>query len=125
MQAKQSFRLLLPGRVWATAVGVSAVWDGCRDQTYDRLVLRGGGNNDWLGHGLAEEAVYVRDQLVRDLHAAMGQVAARGRWVELYLNGDYWGLYNLTERIDDAFLTTHFGHDDWDIVRSLENMKRL
>ena len=62
--------------------------------------------------------MYVRDQLVRDLHGAMGQVAARGRWVALYLNGVYWGLYNLTERIDDTFLATHFDHNDWDLVRT-------
>ena len=60
----------------------------------------------------------MRDQLVRDLHGAMGQVAARGRWVEVYLNGAYWGLYNLTERIDEAFLATHFDHEDWDFARA-------
>ena len=43
------------------------------------------------------DAVYVRGQLVRDLHGAMGQVAVRGRWVALYLNGASWGLYHLTE----------------------------
>ena len=66
--------------------------------------------------------MYVRDQLVRDLHGAMGQVAARGRWVQLYLNGDYWGLYNLTERIDDAFLATHFDHDYWDMARTWDDV---
>ena len=70
------------------------------------------------GSRCVEEAVYVRDQLVRELHEAMGQVAARGRWVVLYLNGAYWGLYNLTERIDDAFLSTHFGYDDWELVEA-------
>ena len=59
----------------------------------------------------------MRDQLVRDLHQAMGQVAARGRWVEVYLNGEYWGLYNLTERIDEDFLATYFGYDYWDVAR--------
>ena len=59
--------------------------------------------------------MYVRDQLVRELHGAMGQVAARGRWIAVYLNGAYWGLYNLTERIDEAFLSTHFDHDYWDL----------
>ena len=60
--------------------------------------------------------MYVRDQLVRELHGAMGQVAPRGRWVEVYVNGVYWGLYNLTERIDERFLATHFDHDFWDLV---------
>ena len=65
--------------------------------------------------------MYVRDQLARDLHRAMGQVAARGRWVALYLNGAYWGLYNLTERINESFLATHFDHDYWDLLRNEEH----
>ena len=84
-------------------------------QMYDRLVLRSGNDDTWLVN--KNKAVYVRDQLVRDLHGVMGQVAVRGRWVALYLNGEYWGLYNLTERIDDIFLATHFAYDDWDIAR--------
>ena len=97
-------------------------------QTYDRLVLLTKVNDGWLCNEVPDsdcqggDAVFVRDQLVRDLHGAMGQVAARGRWVELYLNGSYWGLYNLTERIDEAFLATHFDHDYWDFVRPEERV---
>ena len=91
-------------------------------QAYNRLVLRAVTNDSLpcsaiampTSECLAGDAVYVRDQLVRDLHGAMGQVAAQGRWVEAYLNGAYWGLYNLTERIDDTFLATHFDYDYWD-----------
>ena len=88
-------------------------------QTYDRLVLRAGVDDGWLWPCedkpgcYREHAVFLRDQLVRDLHEAMGQVAPRGRWVALYLNGAYWGLYNLTERIDDTFLATHFDASTW------------
>ncbi|MDE2994226.1 MAG: CotH kinase family protein, partial [Chloroflexota bacterium] len=86
-------------------------------QTYDRLVLRAGYNDSWSAAGEAWSAggvvTYVRDPLVRDLHGAMGQVAVQGRWVVLYLNGVYWGLYDLTERIDDTFLATHFAASAW------------
>ncbi len=116
LQAKQSFRLYFRGEYGPTEL-THPLFGAELGQTYDRLVLRGGGNDNWLGH--EAKAVYVRDQLVRDLHGAMGQLAAQGRWVELYLNGDYWGLYNLAERIDERFLATHFDHEDWDIVRSL------
>ena len=97
-----------------------------RGETYDRLVLLTKVNDGWLCNQApgcsGGDAVFVRDQLVRDLHEAMGQVVARGRWVALYLNGDYWGLYSLTERIDDTFLATHFDHDYWDVVRSWEDV---
>ena len=117
-RAKQSFRLYFRGEYGPRELAYP-LFGSAPGQTYDRLVLRAGSNDSWLGS--SKEAVYVRDQLVRELHGAMGQVAARGRWVAMYLNGAHWGLYELTERIDDAFLTTHFGHDDWDVVRDEEH----
>ena len=116
-EAKQSFRLYFRGEYGPRTLEYP-LFGPKPGQRYDRLVLRAGHNDGWPWSG--EEAVYVRDQLVRDLHGAMGQVAARGRWVALYLNGAYWGLYNLTERIDDAFLATHFDYDDWDLTRADE-----
>ena len=121
---KQSFRLYFRGEYGPRELA-HPLFGKEPGQTYDRLVLRAGFNDSlpcsievWCHK---DDAVYVRDQLVRDLHGAMGQVAARGRWVDLYLNGAYWGLYNLTERIDDAFLTTQFGHDDWELVHNEEH----
>ncbi len=121
--AKQSFRLYFRGQYGPRELEYP-LFGAAPGQTYDRLVLRAGYHDSWQCRGVpqcAGEAVYVRDQLVRELHGAMGQVAARGRWVALYLNGAYWGLYNLTERIDEAFLASRFDHDDWDVVRTEEH----
>ena len=115
--AKQSFRLYFRGEYGPREL-VYPLFGLQPGQTYDRLILRGSVDDSWQCYGrkgCVEAALYVRDQLVRELHGAMGQVAARGRWVALYLNGAYWGLYNLTERIDDAFLAAHFEHDDWEL----------
>ena len=106
---KQSFRLYFRG-VYGPRELAYPLFGAAPGQTYDRLVLRAGYNDSWWTGG---EGVYLRDQLIRELHEAMGQVAARGRWVALYLNGAYWGLYNLTERIDDTFLATHFDASEW------------
>ena len=113
--AKQSFRLYFRGQYGASGLE-HPLFGTAPGQTYDHLVLRGGYNDGWPCDDVPwcqGEAVYVRDQLVRDLHRAMGQVAARGRWVALYLNGVYWGLYNLTERIDENFLVKHFDAGAW------------
>ena len=101
--AKKSFRLYFRREYGSTELAYP-LFGPEAGQIYERLVLRAGFNDG---------GVYLRDQLVRDLHGAMGQVAARGRWVALYLNGAYWGLYNLTERIDEALLTTHFDAGAW------------
>ena len=73
---------------------------------FETLILRGGCNNSWL-HWSGEErrrGDYLRDQWMRETAAAMGQPAARGQFVHVYLNGLYWGLYNLTERPSAPFL---------------------
>ena len=112
---KQSFRLYFRGQYGPRELAYP-LFGTAPGQTYDRLVLRGGYNDGWPCNNVPwcqGEVVYVRDQLVRDLHGAMGQVAARGRWVALYLNGVYWGLYNLTERINEAFLARNFDASVW------------
>jgi hypothetical protein len=69
---------------------------------FETLVLRGGCNNTWL-HWSGEErhrGDYIRDEWLRQTSGAMGIQSARGFFVHLYLNGLYWGVYNLTERPD-------------------------
>jgi spore coat protein CotH len=46
---------------------------------------------------------------MRETYAAMGRPSARGCFVHLYLNGLYWGIYNLTERPDEHFAAAHLG----------------
>ena len=89
---------------------------------FDALVLRSGYQDSWLHRNpdVRASASYLRDQLVRDLHRDMGQIAAHGTWTLLYLNGSFWGLYNVTERIDEDFLTSYLGHSQWDVVKGDE-----
>jgi hypothetical protein len=78
---------------------------------FDELILRAGCNNTWL-HWSGEErrrGDYIRDQWMRDSYRAMGHPSARGLFAHLYLNGLYWGVYNLTERPAAAFAASHFG----------------
>lgn len=91
---------------------------------FDKLVLRAG-FNDSLIHGEIPgvsktgylQAKYIGDQVVRDLHRDMGQPIAHGSWVLLYLNGQFWGLYNLTERIDTQFLQSYSDENSqWDVI---------
>jgi len=67
---------------------------------FDSLVLRAGNNDSWLHADgqLRRRACYLRDEWMRASLRAMGYPCARGCFVQLYLNGLYWGLYNLCER---------------------------
>ncbi len=86
------------------------LFDGGLDQ-FETLILRAGCNNTWLHWNGAERVRgdYLRDQWMRETYASMGQLSARGRFVHLYLNGLYWGLYNLVERPSAPFVAAHLG----------------
>jgi hypothetical protein len=90
---------------------------------FDKLVLRAGFQDTFFHRGIPGlsdkhlTARYINDQVVRNLHRNMGQPIAHGSWVLLYLNGEFWGLYNLTERIDLQFLRSYSDKDsNWDII---------
>src|SRR2546422_5841274 len=59
---------------------------------------------------------------MRDSQLAQGQPSSHGRLVHLYLNGFYWGLYNLDERIDEHFAALHLGGDaaEYDVLADSE-----
>ena len=89
---------------------------------FDTLVLRANYNNSWLHRSPRQRvrAQYLRDQLVRDTQQAMGQPAPRGFHVHLYINGLYWGLYNLHERPSAPFMSDYFGGDkpEYDVLNT-------
>ena len=72
--------------------------EGMRE--FSGLLLRAGNNDSWLDSNGEQRhrAAYVRDEWMRKSMQAMGYPSARGSFVHLYLNGLYWGLYNLCER---------------------------
>lgn len=60
---------------------------------------------------------FVIDELARRLHSDMGYVASHGAFAHLFINGEYKGYYNPTERIDDNFLNSYAGEEkQWDVV---------
>ncbi len=65
------------------------------------LVLRAGFNDTWTHdqRQQQETAIYIKDQVVRNLFSQMGFWTAKGLWAELFINNQFWGLYNVTERI--------------------------
>jgi len=89
---------------------------------FDTLVLRAGANDGYAWDAARDTEQFLRDEFGRRLLLAMGQPSARGRFVHLYLNGLYWGLYNLTERPAEDFSATYLGGDpaDWDAINSGE-----
>ncbi len=111
---KHSLRLVFRKKYGAGRLKHPLFGDGVAE--FETLILRGGNNHSWLHWSAAERrsADYARDPWMRESFAAMGQPSARGRFVHLYLNGLYWGVYNLAERPDEHFAAARFGGDGKD-----------
>ena len=48
-------------------------------------------------------------------------LASRGNFTNLYLNNQYWGIYNIRESINEHFISDHTGYLDFDLIRYLKN----
>ena len=91
-------------------------------EEFDQLSLRAGFNNTFP-HWYDEQAIhsqYVRDQWARDMQFEMGHRSTNGRYAHLYLNGMYWGIYNVGERPENDFGASHFGgrDEDYDVIKN-------
>jgi hypothetical protein len=86
---------------------------------FDGFDLRTFNNYSWSFQG-DPSGTFMRDQVNRDLQLAMGQPAERGDYYHLYVNGQYWGLYNTDERAEASYGATYFGGkpDDYDVVKA-------
>jgi hypothetical protein len=114
---KHSFRIAFrerygPGKLNEPLFGPKAA------DEFDTLVLRGGANDGYSWQPAAGQPLYVRDSFIRQTLLDMNAPAARDFFVHLYINGVYWGLYDLTERPDAAFAESYFGgvEEDWDAL---------
>lgn len=100
------------------------LFPGSPVQSFDKLQLRPGGHDGWSvpfgsnAEGLARHAVYCRDRFLRQTELDMGRLAHRGRYAHMYINGLYWGVYDLHEVQSHEFFSDHLGgeDEDWDVV---------
>ncbi|PIS30311.1 MAG: hypothetical protein COT43_02070, partial [Candidatus Marinimicrobia bacterium CG08_land_8_20_14_0_20_45_22] len=80
--------------------------------SFESVLIRNSGN-DW-GYTM------FRDGLMQGLAEGMNLELQAYRPVAVYLNGEYWGLQNLREKVDENYLAEHFDVDPSD-VDILEN----
>lgn len=77
-------------------------------EKYKSFVLRNGGN-DCGG-------TKFRDPLIQSLVADRAFDTLRSRPVIVFLNGEYWGLYTLTEDYSDNYIENNYGIDKKNVV---------
>lgn len=87
--------------------------------SFKSILLRGGGHDAWTFRNDWNNASLIRNEFLHRLQQDMGQPSPYGRMVSLFLNGDYWGVYELQEFPHEHFNAAHHGGDpeDWDIIK--------
>ncbi len=118
---KHSFRLFFRGDYGAGELEERVFPDSPVDE-FNQLVLRADFNNSWLhwNSGQRTRGTRIRDGWAKETWRDMGHVGSRSRYVNLFINGLYWGVYDIGERIDAAFASTYLGgeREDWDAMAS-------
>ena len=73
-------------------------WDE-NDEDLDVTLLGLPAEEDWVLQGPFSDKTLIRNHLIYQLSRDIGRYAARTRFVELEINGDYRGVYVLMEKI--------------------------
>ncbi len=118
---KLGLRLFFQGEFGATKLKYKVFEDSPVD-SFDTLLLAGGHNNYWNYNNNDTQrtrALYVRDQFMANLQNLVGGRSHHGRFVHVYLNGLYWGLYFIHERPDANFMASYYGGEstDYDVFK--------
>jgi hypothetical protein len=130
---KHSFRLVFRGIYGPTKLNFPLFEDSDVEE-FDQLVLRGSSGDSWtypdsyrdgvIRH-IKIQAQYTRDPWMKDSQRAMGHNSANSIFVHVYLNGLYWGQYNLCERPNSSFQASYMGgdKDDYDAIHDYEELQ--
>jgi uncharacterized repeat protein (TIGR02543 family) len=72
--------------------------------SFKLFVLRNAGSDNIENHG----AVHFRDELTATLVRSVDLEKQAYRPSVVYINGEYWGIYNIREKVTEDFLASHF-----------------
>ena len=121
---KHSFRLVFKSQYGPKSLDYP-LFGADEPQKFDQLVLRCHFGNSWQhwDGGNRERAQYTRDVWARRMQRKIGRTSVNALYVNLFLNGMYWGIYNIAERVNDQYGKDHLGgsKSDIDVVKIEED----
>ena len=115
---KHAFRLYFRGEYGPSTLSYALFGDEGVDG-FDKFDLRTSQNYSWSFNGSPANTM-VREVFSRDTQRDMGVPYTRSRYYHLYLNGQYWGLFQTQERSDHWHGASYLGGnpDDYDVIKS-------
>ncbi len=84
-----------------------------RSGSHDTMSWAGTAENPGVPYGSppvtrSGDAQFVRNIWIEDQQLLMGQPGKHGRMVNLFVNGNYHGIYHIQEHADDDYMGTYF-----------------
>ncbi len=117
---KKNMRLSFKSRYGDSQLTYDLFGAGATD-AFEQLLLRTGSHDTFFWtHPDGGKGNYIRNRWAFDRQLEMGQPAPHGRFVHVYLNGQYWGQHELMERPNAAFMASYFGGwpEDYDALNA-------
>lgn len=117
---KHSFRLFFRSEYGESKLRFP-LFDNEGASEFDKVDLRTSQNYSWAFQSDNKET-FIRETFSRDSQRDMGMPYTRSRYYHLYLNGQYWGLYQTQERSEANYAATYLGgkSDDWDCLKTTQ-----
>jgi hypothetical protein len=111
-----SFKAAYGESKFDSSIFTGSPWGGgMGNRQVDNIVLRAGNNHSFARVWNPTRTTYTEDEWYRATQIAMGGTGSPGRFVHLFINGIYWGLYNAVQRPDADFAAGSMGgsKEDW------------
>jgi hypothetical protein len=114
---KHAFHLYFRGEYGDGRLNYPVFGRGAAD-SFNQIDLRTSQNYSWSFGGDPSNS-FLREEFSRVTHLAMGRPESHVRYVHLYLNGQYWGLFEFDERTEADHCSQYLGglKDNWDVVK--------
>ncbi len=109
--AQKSFNLYARSEYGASKIEYPIIngnysYDGTPIEKYDSLSLRSVSDEVRLRDGFAQKLIYDRENITnQDMKSCV-----------VFLNGEYWGLYEITEKLSDYFIESNYGIEKQDVA---------
>jgi hypothetical protein len=111
-----SFKAAYGDKKFDSAMFTGVPWgDDAGNREVDNIVLRAGNNHSFARSWNPPTSTCTEDEWYRATQIAMGRPGSPGRYVHLFINGIYWGMYNVVQRPDADFAASSLGGEkaDW------------
>lgn len=87
---------------------------------FDKINLRYGSQDNIAGWWQIDPTVFLRNRWGYDTQLAMGWSSAHGKYMHVYINGVYNGMYHIHELPDESFQEAYRGgeKEEYDVIKN-------